>query len=1726
MAQKEINVNIKLQSKTDVQKQLDNIIKSLNNNNSIKLNVDLKDIKKDFVSFQSMLNDISKNIQNVFKQNNFNGTANGIKNATKSAAQLVNVIGKSLNIGDGTKAFSELQKRANEIRKTVDSMAKINFNTTKNGNIKDATISYTNNMGKAVTETMKWKQVLDTTSGVVKRVFTTTNVKVSENIQSINNLSQKINSLKQNLGNKLNILSSNNLIDNNVISSLQNRLNSLNTKTPKSEIESLKLAINNLSSSESSIVRIQNKITQMETNLSNLKKVYANTFSNSNNTSSIQTYEKELNNLKNILNNLKSGQSINKNSISGSLNQATNASRNLSNSLKQNNTLLNQGNINAKSLGNSLKQGLLNAGLYMTTYQAVRKIIDLFKDASNYLQEVDKYKTNIQMITNSNANQVENMINSYKNLTEELHATNTEMLSGIEEYSRAGYSEEMTRGMLANSVRGSKLANQSVEETSNQLIAIRNAYDMTTEQVEEVTDALATMDATASTTFSEIAKAMQNTSYSAQMMGTDFKDLISYITVASEATRKEPSEIGNSLKSIYSRYANIKLGNLDDEGKSINDTEKALSRIGIKIRDTKDQFRDFDDVLKEFMQKVKEGSISQIDMLAGVQALGGTRQKETLLAIINNMDRLNELQQAINESSGSTKKKFNEMYSKSDEAKINDLKRALQDFYSNILDNDTLKNGIDLLTKFINTFGDLPTIVTITTAAIVLFKKKAISGMLLNLNNFITSTVSLISKQGLLTTSINGTKSAFMNFNLVLSSNPLGVLAVAMIGLTTIFSTLKSKIKETEEEVSNFNNEYIETLSNNETQKPKQAQELFNNYKQLSNELKTLKSGTDEYKSKEEELKSIQEQLIEIYPEINNLLNDNKNTKKKSIEKTQELINKENELQRIKAKEVLEKNDIDSYSDFEKLIKEYKAYSDEVEKLTELSDKGKKTATINTANSGKSKVDIDTRLTSSSEYVQKLQEQIEAIGGAYIALEKEGTIYEGIADKTRNTLNRLGISFDNTTNSTINYTDEIENAGNETEETKNKLEDLIDTFSNANDTIGLIQDTLKEYNENGVLSGETISKILSSGDNQLIAWLGQSNNFQERGNELLSQYINLRQEAYENTIKQANEEINAAQEVTNENANAYNVDTNNKIKSEEAKQKATNQSSENQKKATVNVTNKNASVIKTDTENLMNALNSKLSMTESFINGSGHAYAQLADKQGQLYKDDYDNYEQMTEKKWELMKDYLAKDYKNQYEQYVLAQKIKDPNWQPGYNTGADIQAEWTPIYNDLNKSNNLNIAPITYDPIKIGDVKNDSSSSSSKNDYSVDNLEDLYDRYLKINTAINILTGNLDILKEKQDNLVGSKYLKSLQEEINYYKDEQALIKQKIAEESKERWDLRVKLDSAGFKFDDNDINSQILNYESQLKALTNAANAMADGDEKSAEAKKKAQERVKDLNEAIKDYNTLIGQTIPATQKEWESLNNSIKSVYETMSNLVADGESKMYDIYKYYADKRTNEIEEQENLVNSLYSKETEQEDLASKQSELAKIKEQMNLYELDNSTNGQAKLKELQEQYDELLKEMNTTIKDNQYEGVKQKMEDEKQAIEDSLKPENINKLINDGLVNGFIKIGNQTIQLNDAINDMTSNTTIGFQNMIKEANEYNNALKNAQATLKDIGISSINSNLGYDTSAMTKATTNNNYTNTYNINVEASGLDEQTVSKMILDEIKEYDKTWK
>jgi len=1096
--------------------------------------------------------------------------------------------------------------------------------------------------------------------------------------------------------------------------------------------------------------------------------------------------------------------------------------------------------------------------------------------------------------------------------------------------------------------------------------------------------------------------------------------------------------------------------------------QKALDRLDIDIEKSTGDLKPLNEILQEVASKW--GSMTDVEKQYTSEMLAGNRQRSIFVALMAGMTEQQELYNSALESEGALEK-ANDVKAKSIEGLMNTFKDETNVMWSKIISSDMIKDVISGMTTLVGTvstaidsFGSLTTVIGLLGTAIALVKGKTIT-------EFIASLYGCVQGERVLTVATVGLKTAFDKLKSAFISNPIGVVMTALTALAGAMSYVKQKTEQAEEELYNFNQSFNEDYGS-KIGNTSNAQDLLDSYKQISSELKTLESGTDEYKSKEESLRDIQEELTSIYPEINNLLKENYNNKDQLINKTQELIDKDKELNDSQAREALSKNNINSYKDLEKLANKYKDTKAYLDSLTKADNDNLRKSFIYWNDSegnqqGKyfaNSKDIKEAISEATKKSENYNEAIKTIANAYRTLDKQGTQYEGLADKSSKTMQELGISIEEVTNIQEDYKNAIKESSDETEDFTKEIEKLNEQFDKLSSLIELVQKIKEEIDKYGTISDSTASSILSSGDNELIASMANINSLYETSIRKEQEYSQQKQQNLEESIKLAQAEINA----------------------------------------TVNATNSKSKQYEIDTVNFLNNLNNKIKNVTLFINKEGEIYKKITDTKGNWYVQDAKNYADALSDKIKSITFYYNEEG-NLMKRYVDSKG----NWM-------DVPA------NEVTST--ITTTPVEWNPIKPATKLDDSSSSSSK--YDVDNLEDLYDRYLKINTAINKLTGNLDILKEKQDNLVGSKYLKSLQEEINYYKDEQALIKQKIAEESKERWDLRVKLDSAGFKFDDNDINSQILNYESQLKALTNAANAMADGDEKSAEAKKKAQERVKDLNEAIKDYNTLIGQTIPATQKEWEALNNSIKSVYETMSDLVADGESKMYDVFKYYADKRTDKLDEQMDLLDRLHSKETEQEGLASKQSELTKVKEQMNLYELDNSANGQAKLKELQEQYDELLKEMNTTIKDNQYEGVKQKMEDEKQAIEDSLKPENINKLINDGLVNGFIKIGNETIKLNDAVNDMTSNTTIGFQNIIKEANEYNSVLDNTRATLKDIGISSINSNLGYDTSAMTKATTNNNYTNTYNINVEASGLDEQTVSKMILDEIKEYDKTWK
>ena len=185
------------------------------------------------------------------------------------------------------------------------------------------------------------------------------------------------------------------------------------------------------------------------------------------------------------------------------------------------------------------------------------------------------------MITSKSKDEVVSLTNQFKELGAQLHITNQEMLAGSEELMRAGYDNDTTSKMLEASSMASKISGQTAQATTEQLIAIKNAFNMTGDDMQHVIDVISKLDNTSASSFKDISDAVMRTAFSAQQAGTPFQNLTSYITTVIEKTKRSAETVGESFKSLYSRYYNIKLGNLDDDGKNINDVEKALNKVGI-----------------------------------------------------------------------------------------------------------------------------------------------------------------------------------------------------------------------------------------------------------------------------------------------------------------------------------------------------------------------------------------------------------------------------------------------------------------------------------------------------------------------------------------------------------------------------------------------------------------------------------------------------------------------------------------------------------------------------------------------------------------------------------------------------------------------------------------------------------------------------------------------------------------------------------------------------------------------------------------------------------------------------------------------------------------------------------------------------------------------------------------------------------------------------------------
>ena len=496
-------------------------------------------------NFKSVVNDISKELNklkstlNNVNGNTFDNTASGV-NKTKNAV-------KDLN--------SELTRMSSKNLSSTSIIAD------KNG----------------LSEINKYKDGIAQTTNEVIRNGQVTKQVITENISQFENL-------KAQLQNKLNVAKGNSFIDDSVLTNLQTKLNSINTNTPEKEFNELRNAINNLSSSDSGIVRLQSSINRLQERIANIKKNKIDVI-DANEINEIKQAENEVNNLKNMLSQLQGGDIIDGKKITSSINQATSSVRTLESEFRNVNTT-------ASGLATTMKSifsyAIGGSGIYLA--------LNSIREAINTTISLDDSLRDLRRVTELTNSEYQNFMKVANQTAIELGTTTSGAIDATTRFSQLGYSfDEASDSLSKYALILSNVADMSAKDSSSAIVSVLKGFQMETSEVASIVDTINEAGNKFAIDSGGLANALQVGADNLSIAGNDLQQASALIITANEVMQ-DPTTVANGLKTISMRLRGVAE---DGEELSASMNDLIESMTGVKVETDDGQLRSTYDILKD-----------------------------------------------------------------------------------------------------------------------------------------------------------------------------------------------------------------------------------------------------------------------------------------------------------------------------------------------------------------------------------------------------------------------------------------------------------------------------------------------------------------------------------------------------------------------------------------------------------------------------------------------------------------------------------------------------------------------------------------------------------------------------------------------------------------------------------------------------------------------------------------------------------------------------------------------------------------------------------------------------------------------------------------------------------------------------------------------------------------------------------------------------------------------
>ena len=330
---------------------------------------------------------------------------------------------------------------------------------------------------------------------------------------------------------------------------------------------------------------------------------------------------------------------------------------------------------------NQLMRGQLVWKIMGQLQRAIKTVIE---DA----KKLDAVLVNLQIVTGDTRENTRNLISTYASLAQTLSATTSEVASAANNWLRQGYSVSESIDLITASLQLSKLGMIDSGKATSYLTSMLKGFKLEASDATTIVDKLTKVDMSAATSAGDIAEALRQFATTAQLSGVDLDESIAMATTIMDVSQRDASSTGNAIKTMLSRYGNVKAGiysgmnitgDQNETTESLNDIEKVLKKLGISLRTSNLEFRDFDDVLDDIAAKWE--TLDSVSKNAIATAMAGTRQRESFLVLMENYDKYKDFIEEASESEGTAAEKY-KAYEDSLEASQKKLSAAWEELAS------------------------------------------------------------------------------------------------------------------------------------------------------------------------------------------------------------------------------------------------------------------------------------------------------------------------------------------------------------------------------------------------------------------------------------------------------------------------------------------------------------------------------------------------------------------------------------------------------------------------------------------------------------------------------------------------------------------------------------------------------------------------------------------------------------------------------------------------------------------------------------------------------------------------------------------------------------------------------------------------------------------------------------------------------------------------------------